>query len=98
MHELEKRRYAVVLAFDVPVDRDAQTMADDMGIRIFTANIIYHLFDAFTEYVAVRLSTARLEADIFTAESQGATPRGIQACGNFPLPIKHHARLRIQCS
>ena len=25
-------------------------MADSMGIRIFTAEIIYHLFDAFTKY------------------------------------------------
>lgn len=43
-------RYAVVLAFDVRVERDAQEMADQMGVKIFSADIIYHLFDKFTAY------------------------------------------------
>ncbi|XP_005102500.2 eukaryotic translation initiation factor 5B [Aplysia californica] len=43
-------QYAVILAFDVRVERDAQEMADTLGVRIFTADIIYHLFDAFTKY------------------------------------------------
>ena len=43
-------RYAVILAFDVKVEREAQEMADNLGVRIFTADIIYHLFDAFTAY------------------------------------------------
>ena len=43
-------QYACILAFDVKVERDAQDMADNMGIRIFTADIIYHLFDAFMKY------------------------------------------------
>lgn len=43
-------RYAVILAFDVRVERDAQEMADSLGVRIFSAEIIYHLFDAFTKY------------------------------------------------
>eukprot|EP00111_Clytia_hemisphaerica_P004565 TCONS_00013108-protein len=42
--------YAVVLAFDVKVERDAQEYADKEGIKIFTAEIIYHLFDKFTAY------------------------------------------------
>lgn len=42
--------YAVVLAFDVKVERDAQEMADSLGLKIFTADIIYHLFDKFTAY------------------------------------------------
>ena len=42
--------YAVILAFDVKVERDAQDMADTLGVRIFTADIIYHLFDAFTKF------------------------------------------------
>lgn len=43
-------RYAVILAFDVKVERDSQEMADSLGVRVFSAEIIYHLFDAFTKY------------------------------------------------
>eukprot|EP00053_Salpingoeca_punica_P015112 m.138341 g.138341 ORF g.138341 m.138341 type:complete len:587 (-) comp16628_c0_seq7:2181-3941(-) len=43
--------YAVLMAFDVAVDKDAQLMADDLGIKVFTADIIYHLFDKFTNYL-----------------------------------------------
>jgi len=35
------KKYAIILGFDVKVDRDAQLMADNEGIRIFTADIIY---------------------------------------------------------
>jgi len=45
-------KFAVILAFDVKVERDAQEMADREGVRIFQADIIYHLFDRFTEYQA----------------------------------------------
>ncbi|KAK7828454.1 hypothetical protein U0070_008963, partial [Myodes glareolus] len=44
------QQYAVILAFDVRIERDAQEMADSLGVRIFSAEIIYHLFDAFTKY------------------------------------------------
>lgn len=40
----------MILAFDVKVERDAQELADSFGVRIFTADIIYHLFDAFMGY------------------------------------------------
>lgn len=43
-------RYAVILAFDVKVEREAQEMADSLGVRIFTAEIIYHLFDKFMAF------------------------------------------------
>lgn len=43
-------RYAVILAFDVKIERDSQELADTLGVRIFSAEIIYHLFDAFTKY------------------------------------------------
>jgi len=42
--------FACILAFDVPVDREVQQFADKEGVRIFTANIIYHLEDAFLKY------------------------------------------------
>uniref|UniRef100_A0A9J8B3N8 Eukaryotic translation initiation factor 5B n=1 Tax=Cyprinus carpio carpio TaxID=630221 RepID=A0A9J8B3N8_CYPCA len=43
-------QYAVILAFDVKIERDSQELADSLGVRIFSAEIIYHLFDAFTKY------------------------------------------------
>uniref|UniRef100_A0A8C5FBP9 Eukaryotic translation initiation factor 5B n=1 Tax=Gadus morhua TaxID=8049 RepID=A0A8C5FBP9_GADMO len=43
-------QYAVILAFDVKVERDSQEMADSLGVRVFAAEIIYHLFDSFTKY------------------------------------------------
>ena len=50
---LEKaKEYAVMLCFDVKVDKEAQAYADDVGVKIFTADIIYHLFDDFTKHMA----------------------------------------------
>ena len=50
---LEKaKEYAVMLCFDVKVDKEAQEYADREGIKIFTADIIYHLFDDFTKHMA----------------------------------------------
>lgn len=43
-------RYATILAFDVKIERDAQELADTLGVKIFQADIIYHLFDRFIEY------------------------------------------------
>lgn len=43
-------RFAVILAFDVKIERDAQEMADSVGVKIFQADIIYHLFDSFMKY------------------------------------------------
>jgi hypothetical protein len=49
---LEKNKeYAVMLCFDVKVDKEAQQYADEQGIKVFTADIIYHLFDAFTKHM-----------------------------------------------
>jgi len=51
---LEKNKeYAVMLCFDVKIDKEAQAYADEQGIKIFTADIIYHLFDAFTKHMAL---------------------------------------------
>ncbi len=37
--------YASILAFDVRITQDARDLAETMGVKIFTAEIIYHLFD-----------------------------------------------------
>jgi len=46
-----KKEYATILAFDVKVLSDAQAYADSVGVKIMTANIIYHLFDQFIAYL-----------------------------------------------
>jgi len=51
MNEKGCPEYATVLAFDVPVERDAREHANDVNVRIFTADIIYHLFDQFTRFM-----------------------------------------------
>ncbi|KAG1691995.1 hypothetical protein DVH05_025973 [Phytophthora capsici] len=43
--------FATILAFDVKVHSDATELASELGVRIFTADIIYHLFDQFTAYM-----------------------------------------------
>ncbi|XP_062180637.1 eukaryotic translation initiation factor 5B-like [Phragmites australis] len=46
-----KKEYATILAFDVKVMPDARDLAEESGVRIFVADIIYHLFDQFTAYI-----------------------------------------------
>lgn len=46
-----KREYATILAFDVKVTKEAGDHAKELGVKIFTADIIYHLFDNFTAYM-----------------------------------------------
>jgi translation initiation factor 5B len=49
---LEKaKEFAVMLCFDVKVDKEAAAYAQEVGVKIFTADIIYHLFDAFTKHM-----------------------------------------------
>lgn len=51
MKEKKHPEYALILAFDVKVNADAQKQADTDGVTIFTADIIYHLQDKFTKYM-----------------------------------------------
>ncbi|KAG7174638.1 Eukaryotic translation initiation factor 5B-like [Homarus americanus] len=43
--------YAVILAFDVKVEKDAQELADKEGVKIFSEETIYHLGDCYVEYI-----------------------------------------------
>lgn len=53
---LEKHKeFAVMLCFDVKIDKEAQQYADEVGVKIFSAEIIYHLFDNFTAHQKVCL-------------------------------------------
>ncbi|OAQ71201.1 eukaryotic translation initiation factor 5B [Pochonia chlamydosporia 170] len=54
--------YAVMLCFDVKVDKEAQAYAEEQGIKIFTADIIYHLFDSFTKHMDEMLERKKEES------------------------------------
>lgn len=47
MKEKKFPEYAVILAFDVKVNADAKKEAKHAGVHVFTADIIYNLFDQF---------------------------------------------------
>ncbi|KAI8012969.1 Eukaryotic translation initiation factor 5B [Camellia lanceoleosa] len=47
----KKKEYATILAFDVKVTPEARELADEVGVKIFIADIIYHLFDQFKAYI-----------------------------------------------
>jgi len=51
MIERKAKKFGVILAFDVPVTKEARELAEDLGVQVFTADIIYHLFDQFTAYL-----------------------------------------------
>lgn len=60
--------YAVMLCFDVKIDKEAEQYAEENKITIFHADIIYHLFDAFTAHQQKLLEQRRkdfLEFAIF---------------------------------
>ena len=57
-----KVEYATILAFDVKVDKDATALALELGVKIMTAEIIYHLFDQFTAYMDDLKAKRRAEA------------------------------------
>ena len=65
MLERKRKEYATILAFDVKVEPAAAELAAEMGIKIFTADIIYHLFDQFTAY----MDTIREEAKKAASDS-----------------------------
>ncbi|GAP82944.2 putative eukaryotic translation initiation factor 5B [Rosellinia necatrix] len=56
--------YAAMLCFDVKVDKEAQAYAEENNIKIFTADIIYHLFDAFTKHMEEQLERKKEESKL----------------------------------
>lgn len=55
-------QFATILSFNVPIEGDAQAVADELNVKIFTAEIIYHLFDNFKHHQAQVLEEARASA------------------------------------
>jgi len=47
------KEHLTILAFDIKIEPEAEELAKDVNIKIFTADIIYHLFDDFIDYEKV---------------------------------------------
>lgn len=62
MNEKGRPEYATILAFDVDIEREAREHAQEMNVRIMTADIIYHLFDQFTRFMDELNARRREEA------------------------------------
>jgi translation initiation factor 5B len=62
MNEKGHPEYATILAFDVEIEPQARAHAEEMGVRIMTADIIYHLFDQFTRFMDDLANKRREEA------------------------------------
>ena len=54
-----REEYATILAFDVKITPEAQQFAQEMGVTIFSANIIYHLTDMFEAFLKKRREDAQ---------------------------------------
>ncbi|KAL9668481.1 hypothetical protein QQ045_006015 [Rhodiola kirilowii] len=62
LEKKKKKEYAVILAFDVKVTPDARELAEEYGVRIFVADIIYHLFDKYKVYIDTLKEEKKKEA------------------------------------
>lgn len=66
MNERGHKKFAVILAFDVAVTKEAREMAQEFNVRIFTADIIYHLFDQVRcPVLSCAVQTARMLSTTF---------------------------------
>lgn len=63
MNERDMPEFATILAFDVKVDAEASQMAEENHVRIFSADIIYHLFDQFSSFMNNIMAERRKRAE-----------------------------------
>ena len=62
MAQKGSEEYSCILGFDVSVDPEAQAYADKNSVKIFTADIIYHLEGHFTRHLDEIMERKRNEA------------------------------------
>jgi len=65
-----KKEYAVVLAFDVEVTKQAEAYAKELGVKIFRADIIYHLYDMYVKHAR----------EVFEERREQAKPETVFPC------------------
>ncbi|KAL6517256.1 hypothetical protein OROHE_017962 [Orobanche hederae] len=61
----KKKEYGTILAFDVKVTPEARELADYLGVKIFIADIICHLFGQFKAYIDKLKEEKKKEAAVF---------------------------------
>jgi len=89
MHEY-KHEYATILAFDVPLTKEGADVAKELNVKVFTAEIIYHLFDKFTAYMADVRKKQQEEAAltaVFPMVSEISSPEHVWCRGGGGDPI-----------
>lgn len=57
-----KKEFAVILAFDVPVSKEAKQEAEHVGVKIFESDVIYQLTDMFAKYLETLHSEGKSKA------------------------------------
>jgi translation initiation factor 5B len=85
------KEFACILAFDVKVSPEAAEIAESMGVRIFCADIIYHLQDMFNRYIEqVREEQKRALADkvIFPARFRIMKDHVFNSCDPIVVGIE----------
>ncbi|KAI5169424.1 translation initiation factor 5B [Pancytospora epiphaga] len=68
---VQNKVYRVILCFNVDVDKDIMEMAESMHVKIFQAEIIYHLLDMFNRHAKSLTDAdkaANAEAAVFPAK------------------------------
>ncbi|ASI13556.1 translation initiation factor aIF2/5B [Candidatus Mancarchaeum acidiphilum] len=55
--------YAVIIAFNVSIDNDAEEEAKTSGVKIISENVIYKLIDSYKEFVNLRTTAKKKEAE-----------------------------------
>ena len=85
-----KPEYATILAFDVNLTKDGADMAKELNVKVFTAEIIYHLFDQFTAYmgeVRKQKQEAAAMTAVFPCICQISSPEHVWCRGGGGDPI-----------
>lgn len=55
------KRYAMILCFDILIDKDTQEFAKTMNVKIVTAKIIYHLVDQYRAHIRDTIASEKSE-------------------------------------
>ena len=81
----DREEYATILAFEVAPEKEAKDLAEEMGIRIFTASIVYHLVDMYKKHAEECVYAMSSFLDT-SGNSPRARPPSSPACSRSSTP------------